>query len=329
MGIRLSYIDVCHASKVVSNDFYLKHFEQQDKDVKHLLVDVMGRDKRYMFDENETTLSLAIKVSKSVLNKANLKGSDIDTLVYSSILSEYVSPPTSILLHKELNLGTNVMCFDMNANCAGMAIALEHISNYLMSSKNAKRALIVGCDDDHSLIDPNNELCYGNYGHAACAIILEKVGDEDCGVVDTEYYIDTAVSDKVVYPSQGFSSFFKSKDIDELYLKWTPFDTGVFMHPAAEMMTRIIKNAGLTKNDISMFCLSQLALANTQKIRELMNIDENKSIYIGDKYGYTGTTSPFIALYESIKLGKVRRGDYIILWTFGAGCQSIAMLYKY
>ena len=193
MGIKLSCIDVCHGSKVVSNDVYLKHFEQQDKNVEHLLVDVMGRDKRFMFDEKETTLSLALKVSKSVLDKANLTGSDIDVLVYSSILSEYISPPTSILLHKGLNLGRNVMCFDMNANCAGMTVALEHVSNYFMSSKRAKRALIVGCDDVHSLADPNNELCYGNYGHAACAIILEKV-DEDCGVVDTEYYINTEES---------------------------------------------------------------------------------------------------------------------------------------
>jgi 3-oxoacyl-[acyl-carrier-protein] synthase-3 len=328
MGIKLSCIDVCRGSKVVSNDMYLKHFEQQDKDIKHLLVDVMGRDKRFMFDDDETTLSLAVKVSKSVLDKANLSGSEIDVLVYSSILSEYVSPPTSILLHKELNLGANVMCFDMNANCAGMAIALVHVTNYLMSSKHAKRALIVGCDDDHDLIDPNNELCYGNYGHAACAIVLEKV-DDDCGIIDTEYYIDTVVSDKVLYPSQGFSSFFKSRDNDELYLKWTPFDTEVFMYPAVEMMTRIIKNAGLTKNDVSMFCLSQLAIANVKKIRELMNINEDKSIYIGDKYGYTGTTSPFIALYEAIKQGQVKRGDYIMLWTFGAGCQSIALLYKY
>lgn len=328
MGIKLSCIDVCHASKVVSNDFYLKHFRKQDKDVEHLLVDVMGRRKRFMFDENETTLSLAIKVSKSVLSKANLKGSDIDVLVYSSILSEYISPATSILLHKELNLGTNVMCFDMNANCAGMAIALDHVSNYLMSSKHAKRALIVGCDDDDALSDPNNELCYGNYGHAACAIILEKV-NEDCGLIDTEYYIDTQVSDKVMYPSQGFSSFFKSQNPDELYLKWLPFNSGIFVQPATEIMGNILKNNGLTQNDVSMFCLSQLALINIKKIRKLMNIDEEKSIYIGDKYGYTGTSSPFIALYESIKQGKVKRGDYVMFWTFAAGSQNIVILYKY
>ena len=328
MSIKLSCIDICHGSRVISNDVYLKHFEQQDKNVQHLLVDVMGRDKRFMFDENETSLSLALKVSSSVLNKANLINSDIDVLVYSSLLPEYALPPTSILLHKGLNLGRDVVCFDMNANCAGMTVALEHVSNYLMSSKRAKRALIVGSDDLDSLADPNNELCYGNYGHSACAIILEKV-DEDCGVVDTEYYINSEESQNVMYPSRGFSSFFRSKDLNELYLKWLPFDGGACVYPATEIMTRMIKENGLKINDISMFCFSQFALVNIKAIRKIMNIDEDKSIYIGDKYGYTCTSSPFIVLYEAIQQGKVKRGDYIVFWTIGAGSESVVMLYKY
>lgn len=84
------------------------------------------------------------------------------------------------------------MCLDVNANCAGMTVALENMSNYLMSSKRAKRVLIIGCDDDNAIIDHDNELCYGNYGYAACAIILEKV-DEDCGLIDNEYYVNTDI----------------------------------------------------------------------------------------------------------------------------------------
>lgn len=328
MGIKLKSIDICHGSKVVLNDVYLKHFEQQGKNVEHLLADVMGRDKRFMLDENETTLSLALKASKAALAKVNLTGSDIDVLVYSSILSEYIAPPTSILLHRELNAGRNVMCFDMNANCAGMTVALEHVSNYLMSSKRAKRALIVGCDDVHSLADSDNELCYGNYGHAACAIILERV-EEDCGVIDAEYYINAEESQNVMYPSHGFSSFFKSQDVEELYLKWLPFDGGACVNPAAQIMTRILKDKGLTTDDVSMFCFSQFALVNIKTIRKLMNIGEDKSLYIGDKYGYTSTSSPFLALYEAIQQGKVKRGDYVVFWTIGSGSESIIMLYKY
>jgi len=328
MGIKLSCIDTCHASKIVSNDDYIKHFNQQGKNVEHLLMDVMGRDKRFMFDENETTLSLATKVSKSVLKKANLTGNDIDVIVYSSILSEYISPPTSVLLHKELNAGRNVMCFDMNVNCAGMTVALEHVSNYLISSKHAKRALIVGCDDDDSLADPNNELCYGNFGHAACGIILEKV-DEECGIVDSEYYINTEESQNIMYPKHGFSSFFKSKDVNELSFKWLPFDGGACVYKATDIMVKMLKEKGLTKDDVSMFCFSQFAFINIKTIREILNIDEGKSIYIGDKYGYTGTTSPFIVLNEAIKEEKIKRGDYVVFWTIGAGSESVIILYKY
>ncbi|BAH07096.1 3-oxoacyl-ACP synthase [Clostridium kluyveri] len=178
MGVKLSYIDVYHGSKVVSNDFYLEYFRKQDKDIKHLLTDVMGRDKRYMLDDGESAFQLTIEAGKSVLKKANLEGKDIDAIIYSSILPEYISPATSILIHKELNMSANVMCLDVNANCAGMTVALENMSNYLMSSKRAKRVLIIGCDDDNAIINHDNELCYGNYGYAACAIILEKV-DED------------------------------------------------------------------------------------------------------------------------------------------------------
>ncbi len=105
MGVRLSSIDVCHASKIVSNDVYLEHFKRQGKDIKHLLVDVMGRDKRYMFDDGESSLSLAINASKTALKNVNLEGGEIDVLVYSSILSEYIVPVTSILIHKKLEYG--------------------------------------------------------------------------------------------------------------------------------------------------------------------------------------------------------------------------------
>ena len=60
-----------------------------------------------------------------------------------------------------------------------------------------------------------------------------------------------------------------------------------------------------------------------------LNISESNSLYIGDAYGYTGTSSPFIVLYEAIKNNKVKRGDYIMFWTIAAGTSHIALLLKY
>jgi 3-oxoacyl-[acyl-carrier-protein] synthase III len=60
-----------------------------------------------------------------------------------------------------------------------------------------------------------------------------------------------------------------------------------------------------------------------------MELKDEQIIYIGDEYGYTGTSSPFIAFNRGIETGRIKRGDYIIFWTIGAGSESVTLLFKY
>ncbi|MFJ8246265.1 3-oxoacyl-[acyl-carrier-protein] synthase III C-terminal domain-containing protein [Peribacillus asahii] len=85
----------------------------------------------------------------------------------------------------------------------------------------------------------------------------------------------------------------------------------------------------LNIDDINSYCFSQFALSNIIKIQNHFTIPEKKVICVGDKYGYTTTSSPFISLYEGIKSGRIKRGDNILFWTIGAGHQMIALLFKY
>jgi len=328
LKVKLKEIAVYHGKNVVSNDIYLKHFKERGKDVEHFLKDVVGRDKRYLIDKDkENSLTMALEASKEVLKKAKLKGTDIDMIVFSSQLPEFVVPPSSYLVHAEIGGKNDCICYDMNANCAGMTIAFEQVIKYMSVSPNVKRALIVGCDYVNLIVNPENELCYGHYGDAACAIILEQT-NEDCGLVGSKYDVHTEDHPYIRFPGCGFSKLFDVKDKTELMLDWKPFVVR-WEHIYAENMKEVIEKAGLTINDISMFCLSQYVYKTIKYFREVLGITADKSIYIGNKYGYTGTTSPFIALYEAINKGMVKRGDYILFWTVGAGSQNITILFKY
>ena len=46
---------------------------------------------------------------------------------------------------------------------------------------------------------------------------------------------------------------------------------------------------------------------------------DEKIIIVGDKVGYTTTSSPFFCLNEGIETGRIKRGDTILFWTIGAG----------
>jgi 3-oxoacyl-[acyl-carrier-protein] synthase-3 len=109
---------------------------------------------------------------------------------------------------------------------------------------------------------------------------------------------------------------------------WKPFECPI-IDDAVSNMKAVLKECNLTVNDISMFCFSQYVIKTINEYRRRLGIDESKSLYIGDKYGYTGTSSPFIVLYEALQNGSVKRGDYVMFWTVGAGSENISMIFKY
>ncbi len=99
--------------------------------------------------------------------------------------------------------------------------------------------------------------------------------------------------------------------------------------PTYDLLERILEKNGLAAQDVRAYCLSQFSLANVLKIQDHLKLEDAQMIYVGDRYGYTGTSSPFIALYEGIESGRIRRGEYVLFWTIGAGYQLVAMLFKY
>jgi 3-oxoacyl-[acyl-carrier-protein] synthase III len=320
-------IEVYHGAKVQDNKMYIDHFKARGKDIEHFFRDVIGRDKRYLIDsEKENTLTMAVTAAKSVLNKSNLSGEDLDMIIFSSQLPEYIAPPSSIHIHQALGCKVNCICYDINVNCTGMSTALEHTAKYMSVSDNINRALIIGCDYLNMTADPESEYCYGLYGDAACAMIIEKT-TEEIGLLDSLYSIYSGEHNNILFPGCGFSNLFKVNDKKELLLNWSPL-IKIEIEGAVHDIKTVLDRNNLTVNDIKMFCFSQYVYKNVEQLRSLLAIGEEKSLYVGGEYGYTGTTSPFIVLYKSLKEGLVKKGDYVMIWTVGAGTSNIAVLLK-
>lgn len=64
-------------------------------------------------------------------------------------------------------------------------------------------------------------------------------------------------------------------------------------------------------------------------IQEEIGFSNDQMIFVGDQFGYPGTSSPFLALHEGIQTEKIKRGDHVLFWTIGTGYEFITMLYKY
>ncbi|SES17850.1 3-oxoacyl-[acyl-carrier-protein] synthase-3 [Gracilibacillus ureilyticus] len=324
-NIQIKEVAVYHPDNVVTNDFYYKHFEKQGKDIRHFL-EVMGRDERYIIDnDKENTLTMGIEAAERVLKQAELTGKDIDMILFSTQVPEKTLPTNAMYVHNAIGAHNRTMILDTNACCAGMTASIDTAARYMMTNDQLNTALVIGSDANSLIANPEQEITYANFADAAAAVILVKTEEENTGFIDSIYEVDSSNKDNIVYPPKGFS---QSRGIED-YIDFLPFDGAMAIPVACEMIEELLERNGLTIHDVDSFCFSQFALSNIKKIQNHFDMNWEKIIYVGDKYGYTTTSSPLICLYEGIKSGQIKRGDTVLFWTIGAGHEMIAMLFKY
>ncbi|WP_010651517.1 3-oxoacyl-[acyl-carrier-protein] synthase III C-terminal domain-containing protein [Oceanobacillus massiliensis] len=325
--IRIKEIEIYHPNHVIEKQTTLDHFQKQDRDISRF-IEAMGKKDRYTIDnEAENGLTMAINASKQVLEKAHMKGKDIDYIVYSTQVPERTFPTNSMYIHEAISAHSDALAIDTNANCAGMTVAIEQASRYMLSNPDIDTALIIGSDHLSLVSNPEQEITYATYGDAACAVVLEKT-EEETGFIDAKYHTVTTHIDKISYPAEGLAKSLNGT-ADGRYINFEQFDASFGTPITVGLIEDILTRNKLTASDVSAFCISQFAYSDKTKIQDHFGMDQEKVIYIGDRYGYTGTSSPLIAFYEGIKDGRIKRGDHVLFWTVGAGHQFIAMLFKY
>lgn len=324
-NIKISSIATYHPANLVENDFYIKHFKGQGRDISHLLTS-LGREKRYIIDNDEENgVTMAIEASKRVLEKAGLKGEDLDMIIFTTHAPEYTFPTNAMFVHDAIGAKRNTIIFDMNANCAGMTIAVETASRYMLANKRVNRALVIGSDANSFITNPEQEITYANFADGAAAIVLEKTDDEATGFIDAIYEVDSTNKNNMLFPPKGMSK----ANAQKATINFLPFDGAMAIPAACKMIEDLLVENEMAIDDVDAFCLSQFALSNILKIQDHFDIPDKKIINVGHKVGYTTTSSPFFCLNEGIENGQIKRGDTILFWTIAAGHEMVAMLFKY
>lgn len=328
-NVRIQGVEVVHPEKSVDNQYYIDHFLKQGKKIDRLL-EAYGRKKRYINDnDKENIITMASEAGKKVLESCNLTGDDIDLFIFTTQTPEYIWPNNSIIIFENLKINPKAQVFDLNANCLGMLTAVLNANSVMKGNPRVNRALIIGSDEFSTVSNRNNEYLYPILGDSACAVVLEKTENENEGILDFEFCScgEPALT-CARYPNNGFKELFLDKN-KELFTWWDPADTSFLSDVAINEVNEISRRTGIANRDVDHFCHSQFAKSLIRNIAKGIDVDFDKFVYVGDKYGYTGTTSPFVSLYEGIKSGKIKRGDTVSMWSVGLFWVTCALIMRY
>ena len=166
MSAKIALIEYAFPDKELSNDDLKLIFPDYDFTK---FEEKIGIQTRYVVDENETALDLAIRACEKLFKKTDK--ADIDYILYCTQSPEYFLPTTACILQDRLGLRNEIGALDFNLGCSGFTYGVS-LANALISSGQAKNVVLVTAETYSKVIHPKDRTNRSIFGDAAAATLI-------------------------------------------------------------------------------------------------------------------------------------------------------------
>jgi 3-oxoacyl-[acyl-carrier-protein] synthase-3 len=147
------------------------------------LKKLLGFDKRRIVEEGTTCSDLAVYGIKHLLSNEVLLKEDIGCILFVSVTPDYLSPPTSNVIHGQLDLSDDVVCLDINQGCAGFIVGVFNGFN-LLNAGMSKKVILINADISSHIVSPKDRNTAPIFGDAATITVIEKSNDKNNVQID-------------------------------------------------------------------------------------------------------------------------------------------------
>jgi 3-oxoacyl-[acyl-carrier-protein] synthase-3 len=269
--------------------------------------------------KGENTSELATKASLNALQMASVRPETLDMIIVGTITPDRQFPSAACLVQKALS-ASNAVAFDVSAGCSGFLYALS-IAENAIATGGCKNALVIGAERLSSVTNWEDRSTCVLLGDGAGAVVLTPSTDND-GILSTHLASDGKFWN-LLYSSNGTSKIPEILDTVEGKSFYLKMDGHRLFKKAVSCLANIAASAmehnGLCFSDIRLMVPHQANLRIIRAVAEKLSIPMDKVYTNIEQYGNTSSASIPIALDEATREGRLKRGDHVLLVTFGAG----------
>lgn len=318
--VKISSIGAYLPPKIVTNNDLSELVETNDQ----WIVERTGISERRV-STGENTSNIALEASKIALERANVKGEDIDLIIVATITPDSFTPSVACMVQKEIG-AKKATAFDINAACTGFIYALEVCMGLLKSGKYNK-ALVVGAETLSKIVDWTDRRTCILFGDGGGACVVEAIASDEKGIINTFTISDGEKGDALVSNAiDVINPFVKDKEIKNKYIQMNGQEVFKFATRAmVESIINVLKDTGVDISGIKYVIPHQANVRIIEYAAKKLNLDKEKFYINLEKVGNTSSASVPIALNDCFEKGLLKKGDKIILVGFGGGltCGSI------
>lgn len=265
----------------------------------------------------ETASELAYGAALAALENAGTDPSELDMILCATVSGEYVSPPISCMVQKQLGAACPAM--DVNAGCSAFVYMMDAAAGYFARGR-VKKMLIVGTEQMSRILDWDDRGTCVIFGDGAGALVLEA-GDN---FLSSHLYAKGDNEVIKVPTSVGKSPFYQGK-IEKPYVHMKGQETYKFaVNVLCSDIKVVLADAGLTEADVSFVVPHQANKRIIDAAKKRLDIPDDRFYCNIENYGNTSAASIPLAVDELNRQGKLKRGDILVLAAFGGGLSSAA-----
>ncbi len=322
--------------RVVTNEELTRYMDTSDEWIRERT----GIEQRHWVAEGDgnTTAVMGAKAARQALERAGLKPSDIDFIVFATLSPEFFFPGSGVLLQELLEMPT-VGALDVRNQCSGFVYATA-VADQFIKTGMYKNVLVVGSEIQSTGLDVSTR---GRgvsviFGDGAGAMILTRTEEKKKGLLAHSLHSEGKYADQltVKYPASSFPSqkYFEHLQQNPDETGHFPYMNGNFVFKNAvvrfqEAIAEVLQKAGMSKEDLDLLIPHQANLRISQFIQKMFGLKDHQVYNNIQKYGNTTAASIPIALTEAWEAGKIKENDIVVLAAFGSGFTWGANLIKW
>ena len=288
-----------------------------------------GIEQRHIVSSDEASSDLSTHVANQLLKKRGIDASEVDVIIVSTVTPDHLTPSTAAIVQNNIN-ASNSWGFDLSAACSGFLYGLETGSK-LIESKKYNKIMVIGVDTMTSILDfKDRETCI-IFGDGAGGVILEDATNDN-GIISSILRTDGSGAKDLRVFAGGSRKPATNNTIKnrEHYIRQDGKKVFKFaVKRMAEVSEKILKDNGLTGNDIDLFIPHQANKRIIDATRKRCGISEDKVFININKYGNTTAGTIPICLNEAVEEKRIKTGDNILLSAFGSGYTWGSVLIKW
>ena len=306
-----------HPAKVVTNAMLEQFLDTSDEWIKTRT----GMSERRVIS-SEKLEDLAAEASLQAIADAGLKPTDIDYIICSNVVNEYITPGLSCIVQGAI--GAKCACVDVNAACSGFIYALDMADDRLKSGK-AKNILVVAAEEPTRMVDWNDRSLCVLFGDGAGAVVVTEGEGMICSRLTTTSKIDCLHYLRTLEPTPYIT---KEEYSAPMYMNGKEvFKTAVLS--SSRDIKVMLDEACLKPSDIKYYVLHQANMRIIEAIANWLKLDMSYFPTNVERCGNTSSASVPLLLDELAREGKLQKGDKILMSAFGAGFTTGACIIEW